>query len=98
MPAVIGNPAALATIVCTMSALFAWLADPADAKQYLKIFIVSVAFLLTLMGLGAVFGKTLGDFLRNVNGSLPALQASAGTFAAPFRLVVRAPLSGGAAC
>jgi hypothetical protein len=32
------------------------------------VVIVSIALLTTLMGLGAVFGKVLGDFLRNVNG------------------------------
>ena len=63
-----GHPAALAAIVCTLSMLFAWLAATQNAKQFVKVFLVSVALLLTLMGLGAVFGKTLGDFLRNVNG------------------------------
>jgi hypothetical protein len=33
-----------------------------------RLFLVAAAFFITLMGLGAVFGKTLGDFLRNVNG------------------------------
>ena len=33
-----------------------------------KVFLVAVAFFIALIGLGAVFGKTLGDFLRNVNG------------------------------
>jgi hypothetical protein len=30
--------------------------------------LVASAFLFCLMGLGAVFGKTPGDFLRGVNG------------------------------
>jgi hypothetical protein len=68
VPRVIRNPAALAAIVCALSTLFAWLAEPTDTKQYVKVFIVSAGLLLTLMGMGAVFGKTLGDFLRNVNG------------------------------
>lgn len=64
----IRHPVALGAIVLLMSALFAYLADPRDARHFLKVFIVSAALLITLMGLGAVFGKTLGDFLRNVNG------------------------------
>jgi len=62
------HPAALCVIVASMSALFAWLADARSARTFGKVFLVSVGLLLTLMGLGAVFGKTLGDFLRNVNG------------------------------
>ena len=65
---VVRNPAALGAIVVSMSALFAYLADPRSPRQFAKVFFASAGMLLTLMGLGAVFGKTLGDFLRNVNG------------------------------
>jgi hypothetical protein len=51
-----------------LSAVFAWLADARGVWSFTKVFVASAALLLTLMGLGAVFGKTLGDFLRNVNG------------------------------
>lgn len=64
----VNNPLALGVIVGALSALFAWLSSPRTAWQFCRAFAISVAFLLTLMGLGAVFGKTLGDFLRNVNG------------------------------
>ena len=62
------NPAALGAIVLVMSALFAYLADARSLRQFAKVFFASAGLLLALMGLGAVFGKTLGDFLRNVNG------------------------------
>jgi hypothetical protein len=62
------NPAALGAIVLSMSALFACLADARSPRQFAKVFLASAGLLLALMGLGAVFGKTLGDFLRNVNG------------------------------
>jgi len=65
---VLTSAAALGAIVLSLSTLFAYLADPRSPRQFAKIFLVSAGLLLTLMGLGAVFGKTLGDFLRNVNG------------------------------
>ena len=65
---VLTSAAALGVIVLSLSALFAYLADPRSPRQFAKIFLVSAGLLLTLMGLGAMFGKTLGDFLRNVNG------------------------------
>jgi hypothetical protein len=65
---VLTSAAALGVIVLSLSALFTYLADPRSPRQFAKIFLVSAGLLLTLMGLGAVFGKTLGDFLRNVNG------------------------------
>ena len=65
---VTNHPLALGIIVASMSALFAWLADARSTRKFAKVFLVSAGLLLTLMGLGAVFGKTLGDFLRNVNG------------------------------
>lgn len=64
----IRNPAALGAIVCVLAAAIAWLADARDTRSFVQVFIISVVLLLALMGLGAVFGKTLGDFLRNVNG------------------------------
>ncbi|MGC4082341.1 MAG: hypothetical protein QM736_09610 [Vicinamibacterales bacterium] len=65
---VVRNPAALSTIIGLLALLFAWLSAPRTRWQFVKAFVTSVTVLVTLMGLGAVFGKTLGDFLRNVHG------------------------------
>ena len=51
-----------------LSLVVTYLADPRGYRHAAQIFLVSAAALVTLMGLGAVFGKVLGDFLRNVNG------------------------------
>ena len=59
---------ALGATVVSLSLLVTYLAEPRDYTRAAQIFGVSVAALVTLMGLGAVFGKVLGDFLRNVNG------------------------------
>src|SRR3954451_4869997 len=64
----VGHPLALGLVIAVLSAVFAWLADARGVWSFTKVFVASAALLLTLMGLGAVFGKTLGDFLRNVNG------------------------------
>jgi len=65
---VVNHPGALAATVLAMSALIAWLADTNSVWHFLKVFAVSALALTASMGLAAVFGKTLGDFLRNVNG------------------------------
>lgn len=57
-----------AAIVVTLASFAAWLADTRDARAFVKHLLAGLAVLTTLIGLGAVFGKTLGDFLRNVNG------------------------------
>lgn len=62
------NPAALAVILCALAAAVSYLAEPRGRIEAAKVFLVTLAVFITLMGLGAVFGKTLGDFLRNVNG------------------------------
>ena len=62
------NPTALAVILCALAAAISYLAEPRGRIETAKVFLVTLAFLITLMGLGVVFGKTLGDFLRNVNG------------------------------
>ena len=64
----VGHPFALDLVIAILSAVFAWLADARGVWPFTKVFVVSAGLLLTLMGLGAVFGKVLGDFLRNVNG------------------------------
>jgi H+/gluconate symporter-like permease len=64
----VNHPVSLIVIIGMLAALFAWLSSPRTIGQFCKAFTISVVFLTTLMGLGAVFGKTLGDFLRNVNG------------------------------
>ena len=62
------HPIELGLVVALLSGVFAWLGEARGLWPFMKMFVVSAALLLTLMGLGAVFGKTLGDFLRNVNG------------------------------
>ena len=62
------HPVALGLVVALLSGVFACLGDARGLWPFTKMFVVSAALLLALMGLGAVFGKTLGDFLRNVNG------------------------------
>ena len=60
----IQHPFLLVFVVIALAASFGWLAVPRDRWHYLRVFATSAAFLAALMGLGAVFGKTLGDFLR----------------------------------
>ena len=62
------NLPALSVTVVLLSVLVTYLAEPRGYKQRMRVFVVTAAALVTLMGLGAVFGKVLGDFLRNVNG------------------------------
>ena len=62
------NLPALGATVVLLSLLVTYLADPRGYRHATQIFVVSAAALVALMGLGAVFGKVLGDFLRNVNG------------------------------
>ena len=62
------NLPALSVTVVLLSVLVTYLAEPRDGTHFAKMFVVSAGALVTLMGLGAVFGKVLGDFLRNVNG------------------------------
>ena len=62
------NLPALSVTIVLLSVLVTYLAEPRGYKQRMSVFVVAAAALVTLMGLGAVFGKVLGDFLRNVNG------------------------------
>ena len=62
------HPLVALLIVTLFAALVAALSDPPTVTVAATVFLVAVAFFIALMGLGAVFGKTLGDFLRNVNG------------------------------
>jgi hypothetical protein len=55
-------------VVVPFAALVAALSDPPTITAAAKVFLAAVAFFIALIGLDAVFGKTLGDFLRNVNG------------------------------
>lgn len=57
-----------AAVLIALSGVLAYLSDPRTPRQYVKRLLVIVVLLLALMGIGAVSGKTLGDFLRNVNG------------------------------
>ena len=50
-----------------LAAVITLLAPPRSPTRSVKVFLVSVVFLVALAGLGAVFGKTLGDFLRGAN-------------------------------
>lgn len=62
------HPLIVLLIVTVFAALVTMLADPPTSPAAARAFLAAVAFFITLMGLGAVFGKTLGDFLRNANG------------------------------
>jgi H+/gluconate symporter-like permease len=57
-----------AAIVVALASGFAWLAETRDSRAFVKHLVAGLALLGALMGLGAVFGKTLGDFLRQANG------------------------------
>lgn len=58
----------LIVLLATTSGALAFISDPRTPAEYAKRMMVILAVLLALMGFGAVSGKTLGDFLRNVNG------------------------------
>jgi hypothetical protein len=60
----VNHPISLTTILLALGGIVAYLAEPRGLKQGVKVLAIALAFLVTLMGLGAVFGKTLGDFLR----------------------------------
>ena len=62
------HPLVALLIVAVFAALVTKLSDPPTLPAAARVFLVAVAFFISLIGLGAVFGKTLGDFLRNVNG------------------------------
>jgi hypothetical protein len=62
------HPASLGALLFGLAGAVAYLAEPRGLRQAIRVYAVALAFLVTLMGLGAVCGKTLGDFLRNVNG------------------------------
>ena len=62
------HPTSLGAVLLALAGVVAYLAEPRGLKQGVKVFAVALLFMATLMGLGAVFGKTLGDFLRNANG------------------------------
>jgi H+/gluconate symporter-like permease len=62
------HPLIAMLIVAVFAALVTALSDSPTVGTAARVFLVAVAFVVTLMGLGAVFGKTLGDFLRNVHG------------------------------
>ena len=55
-------------VVITLAVVVAALADAPTWKEFVKVMAISALVLLTFIGLGAVFGKTLGDFLRHPNG------------------------------
>jgi hypothetical protein len=58
----------MAALLLGISALLAWLTEPPSPLLFLKRLVVILLLLLSLIGFGAVAGKTLGDFLRQVNG------------------------------
>jgi hypothetical protein len=58
----------LIVLLVAFSGVPAFIPDPRTPADYAKRTIVILVVLLALMGFGAVSGKTLGDFLRNVNG------------------------------
>jgi hypothetical protein len=62
------HPAPLLFVLLALAATVASLAEARGLKQSVKVFALALAFPVTLVDLGAVFGKTLGEFLRNENG------------------------------
>lgn len=62
------HPCIFATILLVLSATCAALGGIGGDQRRVSLFLGTLAFFLTLAGIGAVFGKVLGDFLRNVNG------------------------------
>jgi hypothetical protein len=59
---------ALVLLIVPFAAVLTYLSEPRTRGQSVTRLIVTIVALFALMGMGAVFGKTLGDFLRNVNG------------------------------
>jgi uncharacterized membrane protein len=64
----VSHPVALVVLVVAFAVVIAVLSDARTYRQFWTRVVVASVFLFCLMGLGAVFGKTLGDFLRGVNG------------------------------
>jgi H+/gluconate symporter-like permease len=62
------HPAVVLLLLALFAALVGYLAEPRGAAGFARVFLAAMAFFMVLMGLGAVFGKTLGDFLRNAHG------------------------------
>jgi hypothetical protein len=56
-------------IVAVLAGAFALLAETRNTRSFARHFFVGLLLLGAFIGVGAVFGKTLGDFLRNVNGA-----------------------------
>lgn len=78
MPA---NAMVWAGVLAGFSAVVSALGPATHWRVYLLRFAVTAALLCTLIGMGAVFGKVLGDFLRGVNASQ---NLSPGAFAQPI--------------
>jgi hypothetical protein len=55
-------------VVVALAFVAAVLADTPTWAKFFQILAISAVVLLAFVGLGAVFGKTLGDFLRNPGG------------------------------
>ena len=68
LSAPVGHPVILALLIVGFALVIAGVSDARTRRQFWTRVAVASAFLMSLMGLGAVFGKTLGDFLRGVNG------------------------------
>lgn len=62
------HPYIFAAILVVLSGACASIGGVARSTRILTMFLVSLAVFAALAGIGAVFGKVLGDFLRNVNG------------------------------
>jgi hypothetical protein len=62
------NWSSLLPLVLAFSGVLTYLSDPPTPGLCVKRFVVIVGVLLALVAFGAVSGKTLGDFLRGVNG------------------------------
>jgi hypothetical protein len=57
----------MAVVLVTLASALAALTPFSGAPQYFKHWTVALGLLAAFVGLGALFGKVLGDFLRAVN-------------------------------
>ena len=64
----VAHPYIFGAILVTLSAVCAVLGRTGSTRQHVFLFLAGLTLLGALAGIGAVFGKVLGDFLRNVNG------------------------------
>ena len=62
------HPYTFAAILVTLSAVCAGLGGAGSTRRMVSVFLAGLLLFAALAGIGAVFGKVLGDFLRNTSG------------------------------